>query len=144
MGLEIQGAVNSMIGSARQIQEQNNDTARKALSIALGAVGGAATGGAPGALAGAAKSAASQAGISGSDTLSQGVKGMASGEGFMGGIRKAEQARLQAMQSMQNAQQEKTFGRKEIVEAYQKMPKKDQRWAAHDINKLRGGNNGTK
>lgn len=53
MGLEIQGAVNSMIGSVGSVIRQNEENKRKALNIALGAV----TGGAGGAISAAAKEA---------------------------------------------------------------------------------------
>lgn len=53
MGLEIQGAVNSMIGSIGSVIKQNEENKRKALNIALGAV----TGGAGGAISAAAKEA---------------------------------------------------------------------------------------
>lgn len=53
MGLEIQGAVNSMIGSANSIVQQEQENRRKALSIALAA----ATGGTSAALGAVAKNA---------------------------------------------------------------------------------------
>lgn len=55
MGLEIQGAVNSMLGSVANIQAQNNETKRKAASIVIGAL----TGG----VGGAAMAAAREAGV---------------------------------------------------------------------------------
>lgn len=53
MALEIQGAVNSMIGSVGNIIQQNEENKRKALNIALGAI----TGGVGGAITSAAKQA---------------------------------------------------------------------------------------
>lgn len=63
MGLEIQGAVNSMIGSVSSVVQQEQANRKKALNIALGAVKGFAMGGPAGAVAGGVSAAAEQAGI---------------------------------------------------------------------------------
>ena len=63
MALEIQGAVNSMIGSVGNVIQQNEENKRKALRIVASAVSGGLSGGPAGAIKGVAKGVASEAGV---------------------------------------------------------------------------------
>lgn len=103
MGLEIQGAVNSMIGSANRIVQQHEENMRKAANIAIGVATGAATGGVGGAIAGGAKAVAQQAGI---HTPSGGSSNIQGADGGAGGSSLQDTASRIALQ---NAQQEVAF-----------------------------------
>ena len=90
MGLEIQGAVNSMMNSANAIQAENSRVNTQALKVVASAVKGYATGGVAGAIGGAAKQVASEAvGSEAGQVAGGAAQGVASGEGAMAGIKNA-------------------------------------------------------
>lgn len=110
MALEIQGAVNSMIGSVGSVIQQNEENKRKALNIALGAV----TGG----VGGAAVAAAKQAGVN-PKAVGQLTNTAVDTQGDtpVGQVQMSpqQQASQQAMQNMQNEVQSKKAQKDEFA-----------------------------